>query len=190
VDKAMKRRKMELAEQRIQAVESPPENRSARDVMMSIDINEDGANFGQFGPLYSFMESLGENPDLNLEQSVLLAAFARCGLLRRSCHIAGVSVKKHYYWMKKPAYAETFEEAKKISAEVLEQLALELASGVYERPLVSQGHIAGYEKIYDTKLLMRMLQARNPEKYQQRMDVTSGGQSLVKLVDKDTWDSV
>jgi hypothetical protein len=52
------------------------------------------------------------------------------------------------------------------------------------------GKIVGYEKIYDTKLLQVMMKARMPEKYQQRVDITSNGHSLVKLVDKDAWDSV
>jgi hypothetical protein len=65
-----------------------------------------------------------------------------------------------------------------------------LASGVHTRPLVSMGKIVGYEKIYDTKLLQTMMKARMPEKYQQKVDITSNGHSLVKLVDKDAWDSV
>jgi hypothetical protein len=34
------------------------------------------------------------------------------------------------------------------------------------------------------------MRARMPERYGQRMDITTGGQSLIKYVDKDTWDAI
>jgi hypothetical protein len=181
---------MKRAESRLAKVEATAVEPSVEQVLQQYAETGEGADFEHFGPLVSYIESLGLSNELDSRQRALLGAYARCGLLRKSCRIAGVNMKSHYNWMKNPEYSAAFEEARKVSGEVLEGLALELASGVYERPIASMGKIVGYEKIYDTKMLSMVLKARLPDKYQQRVDITSNGHSLVKLVDKDAWDSV
>lgn len=102
----------------------------------------------------------------------------------------GMGYKRHYAWLKHPEYAEVFEECRKIADERLELLAYDLASGVYSKPIVNMGEIVTYEPIYDTKLLHTLLKARMPNKYREKIDVTSNGHSIVKMVDKEAWESV
>lgn len=128
---------------------------------------------------------------LSDRQKEFLAEYIQSGIISRACIRVGLAPYSHRRWVaESPAYAQAFEDARQMADEKLELLAYDLASGVYSKPIVDRGEIVTYEAIYDTKLLQTLMKARMPEKYAQRVDVTSNGHSIVKLVDKDAWDSV
>lgn len=137
-----------------------------------------------------FIKNLSDK-GLKSEQKRFLGAFSICGILSRAAMAAGISTWRHRDWLKEsPIYAECFAEASRISNEYLEGLALELASGMRQKPVVSMGKIVTYEPIYDTRLLTVLMKARMPEKYGTKVDVTSNGHSIVKVIDKDTYDAI
>ncbi len=109
----------------------------------------------------------------------------------QSCLTSGTPLRTYYEWNTSDAlFRDIVAEMKKMAADRLEQVAVDLATGAYMRPLVSQGRIAAYERIYDTKALLTLLKAKKPQEFAQKIDVTSNGHSLVKLIDKEAWDSV
>lgn len=138
----------------------------------------------------AFAQLLAANDGLSESQIRFLVHYAQCGIVSKACILAGVGVRTHYDWLSQESYKESFEEARRISNEKLESLALDLASGRFSRPIASAGKVVAYERIYDTKLLTTLLKARMPEKFAQKIDVTSNGHSLVKIVDKEAWESI
>jgi hypothetical protein len=139
----------------------------------------------------AYMRFLEQESDLSVEKRRFLAAYMQSGLMSRASLASGTPLRTCYEWLKRDEnFRLICEEAKKFAADRLEQVAIDLATGAYMRPLVSQGRIAAYERIYDTKALLALLKARKPQEFAQRVDITSNGHSLVKLIDKDTWDSV
>lgn len=138
-----------------------------------------------------YMDLLRGYDGISSIQRRFLGAFAICGIVSRACQAVGIPTRNHYRWLKDSAeYREVFAEASRISNEYLEGLALELASGMRTKPVVSMGKIVTYEPIYDTRLLSTLLKARMPEKYGNKVDVTSGGQPIVKVIDRDTYDAI
>lgn len=152
--------------------------------------NQTAADRAAGQELVAFIELLAMNEGLSDNQVRFLAIFAQSGILSKACIDSGTASRTHYAWMTQDAYKDAYEEAKRMANEKLESLAYNLASGVYSRPIASGGRVVAYEPIYDTRLLQSLLKARMPEKYAQKIDVTSNGHSLVKIVDKDAWDSV
>ncbi len=128
---------------------------------------------------------------LSDRQKEFLVEYIQTGIILRACLNINMARDTHRKWLNtSEIYAQVFEDAREMANEKLELLAYDLANGVYSKPLVSLGEIVGYEQIYDTKMLDRLLKARMPEKYTERKDVTSNGHTIVKLVDKEAWDSV
>ena len=139
----------------------------------------------------AYLQDSNDSEAISVLQLRLLVEIAQDGLVSYACKRAGVPVRTHYGWLQKSAaYKEAYNEAIKIANEYLEQTAINLATGVYRRPLVSQGKLVTTEAIYDGKMLQFLLKARNPEKFGNKLDVTSGGQSLVKYIDREAYDSV
>lgn len=153
--------------------------------------NESEAKVAQRTELLAYMTYLESETELSERQRLFLCDLAVHGLPSRSCLNTSVPARTYYEWITRyPTFKTLVEETKKMSNDRLEQVAIDLATGAYMRPLVSQGRIAAYERIYDSKVLIAMLKARKPAEFAQRIDVTSNGHSLVKLIDKDAWDSV
>lgn len=150
---------------------------------------EDVGKFEDMGQADAYIEMLGAS-ELKPAMRRFLGAFAILGIVTEACKAAGISQRSVYTYRQDAEFEDMYHEAYKIANDRLENEALRLATGHYERPVVSMGKVVTYERIYDTKLLATLLRARNPEKFATKIDVTSNGQSLVKLVDKDAWDSV
>lgn len=141
--------------------------------------------------IHTYMDALKELEGITPLQRRFLGAYAICGIVSRASMAVGLPTSRHYGWLKTgEEYRVAFAEATQISNEYLEGLALELASGMRQKPVVSMGKIVTYESIYDTRLLTVLLKARMPDKYGNKVDVTSGGQPIVKVIDKDTYDAI
>jgi hypothetical protein len=139
----------------------------------------------------AYMEFLALNDALSEPQRRLLAALSLSGLPSRACFEVGIPPRTYYQWCSdSPEFKAQCDDAKLFSADRLERVAIDLATGVYSKPLVSQGKLVAYEQIRDTKALIALLKARKPKEFAQRIDVTSNGHSLVKLIDREAWDAV
>lgn len=135
-------------------------------------------------------EALGTLEGISPSQYRFLLAYSVSGNITQACSATSTARRMHYEWLKKPEYEAAFNEATKLADEYLEHVAFSLATGRIMRPVVSAGKLVTEEAIYDTRLLHRLLAARRPDKYGTKVDVTSKGQSIVKLVDKAAWDAV
>lgn len=143
------------------------------------------------GSIQSYKAYLDQIEELSAQQKAFLAELSLSGIISQACFKSGTPPRTCYGWQTQSAdFKELVAETKKFANDRLEQVAIDLATGAYMRPLVSQGRIAGYERIFDTKALLALLKARKPEQFSQRIDVTSNGHSLVKLIDREAWDSV
>lgn len=151
---------------------------------------ETAAALTEKSELFAFSELLDDIEGLDAAQKRFLANYIQCGTILRACMNADVRPSQHYAWMLQPCYKEAFDEVKRFSNERLESLAYDLASGRFSRPIASAGKVVAYEQVFDTKLLQTLLRARMPERFAQKVDITSNGHSLVKIVDKDAWDSI
>lgn len=153
--------------------------------------NENEAKVALKQELDAYMAYLEANGGISERKKRFLAALSQSGLPSRACFDAAIPVRTYYEWLERDSeFRELVTETKKFANDRLEQVAIDLATGAYMRPLVSQGRIAAYERIYDTKALLALLRARKPQEFAQKVDVTSNGHTLVKLIDKDAWDSV
>lgn len=138
-----------------------------------------------------YYESLSGNEHLNERQKRVVAYLSHTGIPSKAMMEARVTSKQYYQWLaNNPEFKLAIEEAKKHAAERLELVAIALATGEVHKPVVNMGKVVTYEPIYDSKLLLALLKSRMPEKYAQRVDITSNGHTIVKLVDKEAWESV
>lgn len=137
-----------------------------------------------------YVNNLAELNHLTDNQKRFLSEYVKDGLVSHACYRAGVSVAAYYQWCKRDIFKDLLEETRKIANESLEKLAIDLSNGTYSKPVVSAGKLVTEERIYDTRMLTLLLKSRMPERYAQKVDITSGGQPLVKLVDKATWESL
>lgn len=152
--------------------------------------NKEAAALALGQELHAYIELLAMNEDLSDNQVRFLAHYVQSGIVSRACIESGTPTRTHYQWLTTETYKEAFEDAKRMANEKLENLAYNLASGVYSRPIASAGKVVAYEPIYDTRLLQTLLKARMPERFAHKVDITSNGHSLVKIVDKEAWDSI
>lgn len=138
----------------------------------------------------AYMAILDDLDGLSLPEKRFLVAYMEHGNVSQACIDTKTPPSVHFEWMRDDDYKMAFLAAKRVADDRLETVARELATGAYSRPIVSLGKVVAYEPIFDTKLLLKLLEASNPERYGRKLDVTSNGHTLVKLVDKDAWESV
>ncbi|HTR37147.1 MAG TPA: hypothetical protein VMH80_14680 [Bryobacteraceae bacterium] len=110
--------------------------------------------------------------DKNLHQRQFLEAFAVCCSVQKAARWAGVHRQTHYDWLDEdPTYPARFEEARRRAGQTLEDEAVRRAVEGVRRPVLYRGkqvYIQGepqYEVEYSDQLLIRLLEAMNPEKY-------------------------
>lgn len=108
-------------------------------------------------------------------QARFLAAYAEYGMISRAARVAKTTRWSHQEWMKDPVYAQRFKEAgDKFTQKVEDTLHLVGVHGV-ERPIVHKGkqvYIEGkplFENKRSEMILMRIAEARMPEKYKPRV---------------------
>jgi hypothetical protein len=154
------------------------------------ELNQDAAKFAS-NPKYVAQVSLLSLPQtFSTIKKRFLVAYSMFGTVSVAARHTGISVSSHYKWNSDSQYREAFELATKIHTDEMEYTAFKLATGQYMKPVVSMGKIVTYERIFDTKVLLKVLGAKLPERYTNRVDVTTNGHSLVKLVDQAAWDSI
>jgi hypothetical protein len=135
-------------------------------------------------------EALDLPDTLSESQKQYLVTYSVVGTHGETAAITGLSINGHAGWMQNLEYRKYYEIAKSAFADYMEKTAFQLATGRILKPVVNQGKIVTYERIFDTKLLAMVLKSQRPEKYQDRVDVTTNGHSLVKIIDKATWDAI
>jgi hypothetical protein len=96
-----------------------------------------------------------------------------------------------------PEFAAAVAEAEELATAALEVVAFERALEGVEEPVVSQGVVVTTVRKYDNNLLMQLLRARDPARYnpQQniRADVKLGGGVLVvppQAASADEWERI
>lgn len=152
-------------------------------------IKEQYRQFDEDGLAEAYLEQL-ECSALKPQQELFLKALLIHGVTTIACRLSHTAIRTVYDWRKDTDFEVLFQEALKIATDRLELEAIRLATGHYKEPIASMGKIVGYKDIRDTKVLMALLRSRDPIKFGTKVDVTSNGQSLVKIVDKDAWDSL
>jgi hypothetical protein len=145
--------------------------------------------FDDIGHVQAFITMLDAEA-LQPQQKAFLGCVALTGVITTAVRMAGVALRTTYDWRKDTEFEDMFQEAKKIAGDRLEYEAVRLATGHYEKPVVSLGKVVAYERIFDNKLMLALLRKHKPEEFGSKVDITSNGQSIVKYVDKDAWESI
>ena len=118
--------------------------------------------------------------DRAANQSHFLAAYAQSGQVLQASRWAHVNRWQHATWMREdPTYPERFQEARRRSAQTLEDEAVRRAKDGIKKQLFYQGvpiRIHGdivYETVYSDRLLERLLEANDPERFRRNIQQTN-----------------
>lgn len=119
------------------------------------------------------------------KQAAFLAAYVASATIRHACEASGISGALHYYWLEKdPTYAERFKAAQLQSCLALEEEARRRAyEGVRKYKFTAKGEAIlhpetgepYYEHAYSDALLLKLLEANNPEKFGRKVETTVNG---------------
>jgi hypothetical protein len=111
-----------------------------------------------------------------------LAALASTGIVAHAAARAGWCTGSAYHHKTKDkVFADMWEEALAVSADLIEMEALRRAVHGYEKPIWDRGGkdrdpgILGYETQYSDSLMSLLLKARKPEKFRERHEVDHRG---------------
>ena len=109
---------------------------------------------------------------MDANQWHFLEIYRHCGVVQEAPRRANLNHSAHDYWMRHdPTYPDRFEEADRACTRMLEDVAFRIArDGVpkvvlYEGKPVTVDGKRLYEVKYETRLLMKLLAARDREKY-------------------------
>jgi hypothetical protein len=122
-------------------------------------------------------------------QQQFLQYLAETGNVSRSVKLVGTSAARVYALRNNdPAFRQAWEEAEEIAADRLEQEAWRRAVEGFEEPVVSAGKLVRDEdgnavmiRRYSDVLLIRLLQAHRPQKFDRRLPAAaahSGGPGI------------
>ena len=138
------------------------------------------------------MAALGLIPDANRQrsrgakyrtmtenQARFLECYATSGSVGLASRWAHVHRSSHHSWMKSdPTYPARFKDAQARAAQTFEDEAVRRAVHGVKRPMFYQGkpikvngEIA-FETVYSDRLLERLLEANNPDKFKRRNETT------------------
>ena len=105
-------------------------------------------------------------------QARFLAAFQACGSVAKAARWAKVARTSHFEWLREdPTYRPRFVEAERQAARGLEDEAIRRAVEGVRKLVLYKGqpvYVHGeplYETEYSDRLLERLLEANNPEKF-------------------------
>jgi len=113
---------------------------------------------------------------LSVKQQAFLAAYRELGNVTHAARAAEVARRNHPIWMQQPEYAEAFEDAREEACDHLEGEARRRAVTGTEEPVFYNGQVCGTIRKYSDTLLIFLLKAANPEKFNDRRDVRLSGQ--------------
>lgn len=121
----------------------------------------------------------GGESDKDLHQKKFLEAFAVSCSVQKAARWAGVHRQCHYDWLREDStYPSRFAEARQRAVQELEDEAVRRAKDGVRRPLVYKGkqvYVQGepiYQIEYSDQLLIRLLEAYNPETFKRRNETT------------------
>lgn len=108
-----------------------------------------------------------------------LEVLADTANVSRAAKAVGIS-RRHAYTVRSENldFATAWDEAVNIAIDTLEQEARRRAYQGVDEPVFYQGNEVGYVRKYSDTLLMFLLKGNRPEKYKDRMDMTSGDKPL------------
>jgi hypothetical protein len=105
--------------------------------------------------------------DCSVHQSRFLAAFAESASVAKAARWARISRTAHYNWMAlDPTYPPRFAEAQRRAVRSLEDEAVRRGREGVRRAVYHKGKIVGYETEYSDSLLLAVLRANDPGKFQ------------------------
>ena len=85
--------------------------------------------------------------------------------------LARCARSQHYWWLKKPAYAQAFAEAREEACDALESEARRRAVKGVRRPVYYKGKLIGYIRKYSDTLLIFLMKAARPDKYRDNVKI-------------------
>ena len=120
---------------------------------------------------------------LRPKQRAFLGAYRLCANVRAAARLARCARSQHYWWLKQPAYAEAFADAREEACDALKSEAWRRAVKGVVKPIYYQGDIVGTVKEYSDNLLMFLMKAAMPE-YRDNVKIEHDGSAelLQKLV--------
>jgi hypothetical protein len=117
------------------------------------------------------------------KKRAFLNVFAALGGINKTCAALDVDHSQHYYWLKTDqAYAQAFEEAKRLAAHTLEEEALRRARDGVTRTVYHHGVPVGEERHYSDVLLIFLLKGMLPEKYRESRQERASTQTISDLL--------
>lgn len=98
-----------------------------------------------------------------------LELYPHIGSIKKTTEMLGMAYRTFFHWREcDPEFAHNFEEAEEFALGVLEDEALRRAVYGTQKPVYQGGKLAGYTTEYSDTLLIVLLKARAPFKYQDR----------------------
>ena len=120
---------------------------------------------------------------LRPKQRAFLGVYRQCANVRLAARLARCARSQHYWWLKQPAYAEAFAEARAEACDALEAEARRRAVKGVRKPVYYKGKVVGFNRKYSDTLLMFLMKGAMPEKYRDnvKMKKTGGAELLKRL---------
>lgn len=112
-------------------------------------------------------------------EKAFLKALSRTGNVSEACRAAKIersTVYRHRDADK--VFAALWVDAQSEAADWLEKEAYRRAVTGWLEPVYQRGEKVGTVRKYSDQLLIRLLEANNPDKFKRRMDMTSDGEKL------------
>jgi len=104
-----------------------------------------------------------------------LYGLMRLGNVSEACRFAGANRTAIYQRMARDAeFARFFEEARRIGAANLEDVAYDRAVNGWEEPVFYLGDECGAKQKFSPALMIFLLKAHDPDKYRERFDIEHG----------------
>ncbi len=100
------------------------------------------------------------------KQRAFLSAYATIGLIAPACRKAQCSRTQVYEWMRAPEFKARMDAAREEACDTLEAEAMRRAVHGYEQPVFHKGVQCGVVRRFSDALLMFLLKAVRPFKYQ------------------------
>lgn len=96
---------------------------------------------------------------------------------------AGLTVRQvEYLYSKDEHFALDWDRAVTTAIARLKEIAYDRAVNGVPKPVIRKGEIVGWEKVPDNRMLMRLLEAEFPEKYDPKRDTNADGSALTLVV--------
>ncbi|MFN3543736.1 MAG: hypothetical protein ACK4UX_02680 [Thiobacillus sp.] len=122
------------------------------------------------------------------KERAFLAALAETCSVSRACESAGIGRATVYEWRAAdPDFAASWEKAKRIGAEALEDECVRRAREGVDEPVFYQGDECGSVRKYSDTLAIFLLKGAMPEKYREntRMELTGANGGPVQISDTE-----